>query len=177
MLDWLDRTNPNLNPNLKHNRVHEVENGWLWLYIAQPGDGMADGMLQEWIQNIQARMAPHNIELDTTGLQDGDGVHMRHRIYMTKGPIAHLLSRERGLPGDFDRLIYEFEHVPIIEPRHDDDRDEHPPPPPPKARGKLACAGGGGVVGAPRRRGGGIWQWGSCDRTLGKVPITSNRGC
>ena len=42
--------------------------------------------------------------------------------------------------------------------------------------GLRAGGGGGGVVGAPRRRGG-VWQWGSCDRTLGKVPITSNRGC
>ena len=45
-----------------------------------------------------------------------------------------------------------------------------------RARGKLACGGGGGGRGSPRRRGG-VWQWGSCDRTLGKVPITSNRGC
>ena len=26
-------------------------------------------------------------------------------------------------------------------------------------------------MGAPQRRGGGVWQWGSCDRNHGKVPI------
>ena len=39
------------------------------------------------------------------------------------------------------------------------------------ARGKLACAGGGGGSLEPPEGGGGVWQWGSCDRTLGKVPI------
>ena len=41
----------------------------------------------------------------------------------------------------------------------------------------LPAGGGGGVRGSPPKEGGGVWQWGSCDRTLGKVPITSNRGC
>ena len=50
-------------------------------------------------------------------------------------------------------------------------------PPPPLGEGKIGLRGGGGVVGVPEGRGGGFWQWGSCDRTLGKVPITSSRGC
>ena len=36
------------------------------------------------------------------------------------------------------------------------------------ARGKLARVGGSLE---PPKGGGGSWQWGSCDRTLGKVPI------
>ena len=37
--------------------------------------------------------------------------------------------------------------------------------------------GGGGSWDPPEGGGGGVWQWGSCDRTLGKVPITSKRDC
>ena len=46
-------------------------------------------------------------------------------------------------------------------------------------RGKLASAGGGGGRGSPPKEGGGggVWQWGSYDKTVGKVPITLKRGC
>ena len=42
--------------------------------------------------------------------------------------------------------------------------------------GKIGLRGGGGRGSPPKERGGGVWQWGSCDRTLGTLPITSQRG-
>ena len=42
--------------------------------------------------------------------------------------------------------------------------------------GKIGLRVGGSWE-PPEGGGGGVWQWGSCDRTLGKVPITSKRGC
>ena len=44
-------------------------------------------------------------------------------------------------------------------------------------RGENWLARGGGRGSPPKEGGGGVWQWGSCDRTLGKVPITLKRGC
>ena len=45
-----------------------------------------------------------------------------------------------------------------------------------EGEGKIGLQGGGGGRGTPPKEGG-VWQWGSCDKTLGKVPITSKRGC